>query len=402
MSRFAAFGNDLYTGRRSIDFVGRQRLWYAISGGIIVLALIGIFGRGLNFGLEFRGGSEFRVPGRHAHPGLRADRPLGAQQRGERRGRGGHQARHLHGPGADREAQRRRRPRPARPSWPRRSASPRTSITSSFVGASWGSSVSDKARNALVVFLVLVSLVLAAVLPHLEDVARGAGRPAARPRHHRRHLRPRRVRDHAGVGDRLPHHPRLLALRHRRGVRQGAREHQRSGRERADDLLARRPTSRSTRPWSARSTRPSSRCCRSAAILVVGFTVLGPGTLLDLALALFVGIAVGTYSSIFIATPMLADLREREPAMRQLRKRAERYQATRTRAAQEAGPGTASPARPPAPGTDRPQDAVPAARAAGTPRASSRSAGPPATPSRTAQPAAASPQVQAIGGTSRR
>ena len=33
MSRFAAFGNDLYTGKRSIDFVGRQRLWYAISGG---------------------------------------------------------------------------------------------------------------------------------------------------------------------------------------------------------------------------------------------------------------------------------------------------------------------------------------------------------------------------------
>ena len=32
MSRFAAFGNDLYSGKRSIDFVGRQRLWYAISG----------------------------------------------------------------------------------------------------------------------------------------------------------------------------------------------------------------------------------------------------------------------------------------------------------------------------------------------------------------------------------
>ena len=46
-----------------------------------------------------------------------------------------------------------------------------------------------------------------------------------------------------------------------------------------------------------------------AAILVVGVHLLGPGTLLDLCLALFVGIAVGTYSSIFIATPLLADLR---------------------------------------------------------------------------------------------
>ena len=43
-----------------------------------------------------------------------------------------------------------------------------------------------------------------------------------------------------------------------------------------------------------------------AAILVTGLTVIGPGTLTDLALALFVGIAVGAYSSIFIATPLYA------------------------------------------------------------------------------------------------
>jgi preprotein translocase subunit SecF len=107
-----------------------------------------------------------------------------------------------------------------------------------------------------------------------------------------------------------------------------------------------------------------------AAILVVGFTVLGPGTLLDLSLALFVGIAVGTYSSIFIATPILADLREREPAMRQLRKRAERYQATHGRGAQEAEAGYARPDEGTGTRADRPQDAVPAARAAGTPHAS--------------------------------
>ena len=58
-----------------------------------------------------------------------------------------------------------------------------------------------------------------------------------------------------------------------------------------------------------------------AGILFVGAGLLGAGTLKDLALALFIGIAAGTYSSIFIATPMLADLKEREPAMRALRKR---------------------------------------------------------------------------------
>ena len=42
MSKFSRLGNDLYTGNKSIDFVGRTRLWYAISGVIIVLALGGL------------------------------------------------------------------------------------------------------------------------------------------------------------------------------------------------------------------------------------------------------------------------------------------------------------------------------------------------------------------------
>jgi len=56
-------------------------------------------------------------------------------------------------------------------------------------------------------------------------------------------------------------------------------------------------------------------------ILVVSVAFLGTGTLKDLALALFIGVAVGTYSSIFIATPLLADLKEREPIMRSLNQR---------------------------------------------------------------------------------
>jgi preprotein translocase subunit SecF len=55
-----------------------------------------------------------------------------------------------------------------------------------------------------------------------------------------------------------------------------------------------------------------------AAILFVGAGLLGAGTLKDLALALFIGLIAGTYSSIFIAPPVLASLREREPAMKAL------------------------------------------------------------------------------------
>jgi preprotein translocase subunit SecF len=57
------------------------------------------------------------------------------------------------------------------------------------------------------------------------------------------------------------------------------------------------------------------------AILFVGAGLLGAGTLKDLSLALFIGLAVGTYSSIFIAPPFLAQLREKEPAMQALAKR---------------------------------------------------------------------------------
>jgi preprotein translocase subunit SecF len=56
-------------------------------------------------------------------------------------------------------------------------------------------------------------------------------------------------------------------------------------------------------------------------ILFVGAGLLGAGTLKDLSLALFIGLATGAYSSIFIATPLLAALREREPAMQALAKR---------------------------------------------------------------------------------
>ena len=169
--------------------------------------------------------------------------------------------------------------------WPRRSASPSPSVTASFIGPSWGA-VGQQARRCrrLVVFLLLV----------VAGAWRSTSAPgrwrvaalialAARPRHHRRHLRPGRLRGHPGVGDRLPHHPRLLASTTPSSCStRCARTPPRRSRNGRMHLLARRPTWRSTRPWSARSTPRSSALLPIAAILVVGFTVLGPGTLLDL------------------------------------------------------------------------------------------------------------------------
>jgi preprotein translocase subunit SecF len=62
MGKFSRLGNDLYGGRRSVDFVEKKALWYAISGVLVAVALLVVIIRGFNFGIEFTGGTQYRVP----------------------------------------------------------------------------------------------------------------------------------------------------------------------------------------------------------------------------------------------------------------------------------------------------------------------------------------------------
>ncbi|MDF1605587.1 protein translocase subunit SecF [Nocardioides sp. YIM 152315] len=61
MGKFSRLGNDLYQGRESFDFIGKRALWYAISGTLVGLAILVIVIKGLNFGIEFTGGTQYRV-----------------------------------------------------------------------------------------------------------------------------------------------------------------------------------------------------------------------------------------------------------------------------------------------------------------------------------------------------
>src|SRR6478736_3805402 len=61
MGKFSRLGNELYQGRKSYDFVGHRALWYAISGTLVALAIVVILVKGLNFGIEFTGGTQYRV-----------------------------------------------------------------------------------------------------------------------------------------------------------------------------------------------------------------------------------------------------------------------------------------------------------------------------------------------------
>jgi preprotein translocase subunit SecF len=63
MGRFSRLGNELYDGRRSIDFVGKRPLWYSISGGIVLAAFLVVLLNGFNFGVEFTGGTEYKING---------------------------------------------------------------------------------------------------------------------------------------------------------------------------------------------------------------------------------------------------------------------------------------------------------------------------------------------------
>ncbi len=223
MSRFGEVGGKLYRGEVSYDFVGNRKRWYAISAMILLLSIGALIGRQLSLGIEFEGGAVFIVPTsqgtvarrrtRSSRPASRArsSSPSRAARAGVRSG-----SRPSRSPTTS--------PRPSPSPWRRPSTSRSTEITAQIVGPSWGAR--DHAEG-----LTRPDLLrdprgdLPVGLLRVADGGRGPRRAGARPRHHRRHLRPRRVHGDAGDDHRCLDHPRLLPLRHRGGLRQGEGEH---------------------------------------------------------------------------------------------------------------------------------------------------------------------------------
>src|SRR6188472_2703140 len=158
MPNFAAIGNDLYTGKRSIGVIGREKTWYALSGILIILALIGIFARGLNFGIEFSGGSEFRIQG----VSNSQDYEQRAQTAVGDAGIGGNVVATVVGQDTVRvqtEAASERTDE-ARTALAEAFDVQEGAVSASLIGPSWGETVSQQAIRGLIVFLVLVTLVM--------------------------------------------------------------------------------------------------------------------------------------------------------------------------------------------------------------------------------------------------
>ena len=63
MGRMSRFGNDLYTGKLSFPFVARRRLWFTIAIILVVASALVPLIRPIQFSIEFTGGSQFTVSG---------------------------------------------------------------------------------------------------------------------------------------------------------------------------------------------------------------------------------------------------------------------------------------------------------------------------------------------------
>ena len=312
MASFSKFGNDLYTGARSYDIVGRRRTWYIVAVVVLILSATVPFLRGgFHFGIEFTGGSEFQV----AQPAS-LDQDV-ASETVEAAAPGS--TPRVTQVGSDTIRVQTSQLEPAQTNDVADALAeaydvPADRVTSSFIGASWGADITGQAIKGLVIFLILAAIgmtlyfrtwkmSLAAMAALLHDLVLTAGiygivgfevTPAAVIGFLT--ILGYSLYDTVVVFDKIRENTTEDGESSRRTFAQSV------------NLAVNQTLVRSINT-SVVALLPV------AAILFIGAFVLGAGTLRDISLALFIGILVGTYSTIFIASPLYATLRMREPAL---------------------------------------------------------------------------------------
>jgi preprotein translocase subunit SecF len=322
MSKFSRLGNDLYSGRKSVDFVGKTRIWYAVSGLIIVAAVLGLYFKGLNFGLEFRGGAQFTV----SLPTSQVTQDNADKLRNDVAATGIPAAQQVvvatAGPNSiivETEPLTPPESNQIEAAIEHSVGVTKADLSTDEIGPSWGKEVAKRSATGLVVFLVLVVLMiwgyfrqwkmsLAAMVALAHDLVITVGIYALSGFE----VTPATVTgvltilgfslyDTVVVFDKVRENTKNLRATHKTYAE-------------AANLAVNQTLVRSINT-SIVALIPVG------ALLYVGAFKLGSGSLKDLALALFVGMAAGAYSSIFIATPLLAHLKSLEPGVQELEKR---------------------------------------------------------------------------------
>jgi len=308
----------LYRGETRFDFVGRKRLWFSLSTVIIVAGIISIILRGgLNLGIEFKGGTEWTVKAPHVTQ-TQASNAM--------------QAAGLNAPIVQLLGQGSNQQLNVQADLNKLSTADQKSVTHKVevelaklsgtslenvkngvqtVGPTWGSSITNKAIEALIIFFLVVGayisirfegkMALAAFIAMIHDVLVAVGVYSL----FNFQVTPDTVvailtilgyslYDTVVVFDRVRDNTKNIGT---------------SGRMTYNQLI-----NLSMNQTLARSINTSAVAIIPVlAVLLVGAELLGASTLQEYGLALFVGLLSGAYSSIFIASPILAMLKGREP-----------------------------------------------------------------------------------------
>ena len=336
----ASLGNDLYTGRRSVPVVEKRRRFYLASLVILLIAGLGLVTQGLNLSLEFRGGSEFRVATTQTPDNYEqvARQAVGASedQRGVNVTLVGNdtvrvQTERL----SDSDSQ------AVRAELAEAFGVADSEVSGTFIGPSWGASVSQQALRALVIFLVAVATLMsiyfrnwkmagAALIALAHDMVITVGIYAWTGFE----VSPATMIGFLTVLGYSLYDTVVVFDK----VRENTTEAFANGR-----LTFAQAANLAVNQTMVRSINTTViGLLPITAVLAVGALFLGPGVLLDLSLVLFVGILIGAYSSIFIATPLLVSLRRGDASVTELEKRAARYQARRAKDAAAAESADAS------------------------------------------------------------
>jgi len=312
-SRLVKFGNDLYTGARSIDFVGRRKIWYSIAAVMVVISiLIPVVKGGFNFSIEFRGGSQFQVsdvsstdtskaqsavtsvvPSAVTHVSVVGNNAVRVQ--------------------TDQLSE--SQTREVSDALAKAYNVDSSEVSATFIGPSWGADVTQQTIQGLVVFLLLAFIAMAlyfrtwkmsaaAIISLFHDLIITAG-------------------VYALVGFEISPATMIgfltilgYSLYDTVVVFDKVRENTK------EELELTRRTFAESVNLAVNQTLVRSintavvAVLPVASILFIGAYALGAATLRDISLALLIGIIVGTYSTIFLAAPMYSQFREKEPAIR--------------------------------------------------------------------------------------
>jgi preprotein translocase subunit SecF len=311
----------LYRGEVSWDFIGRRRWWYALSGLVMLIGVVSLVIRGLNPSIDFKGGAEFQGP-LHGHSISDVRAAVTAQgvspEVVQTTGSGSStrfqvQTKTLVASGADNPVDR------IDAALAQKLGISANAIDTTTVGSTWGGQITHKAVEGLIIFLVAViaylsirfewKMALAAIVALIHDLIITAG-----------------IYSLSGL-EVSP--STVIALLTILGyslydtvvVFDKVRENT-AGIAGGSKMTFTQAANLAVNQTLVRSINTSVIALLPVlGLLIIGAGLLGAGSLDDLSVALFIGLASGAYSSIFIATPLLCDFKERETTYQQLAKR---------------------------------------------------------------------------------